>query len=77
MSFQMLTVFSRESMLADARAFRTIMKHIHEMDAAERTVITVHIETEKGLYITHCDYCETAYKASIGRCKRRRHLNML
>jgi hypothetical protein len=77
MSFQMLSVFSRESMLADARAFRTLMKHIHEMDAAEHTVITVQIETEMGLFITDRDYREAAYKVSICRCQRRRHPDML
>ncbi|HNY52600.1 MAG TPA: hypothetical protein PKJ27_04115 [Bacteroidales bacterium] len=53
------------------------MKHIHEMDAAEHTVITVQIETEMGLFITDRDYREAAYKASIGRCQRRRHPDML
>ena len=64
-------------MLADASTFRTLMKHIHEMDAAEHTVITVQIETEMGLFITDRDYREAAYKASIGRCQRRRHPDML
>jgi beta-galactosidase GanA len=76
-SFQMLSAFGRESMLADARAFRTLMKHIHEMDAAEHTVITVQIETEMGLFITDRDYREAAYKVSICRCQRRRHPDML
>lgn len=62
-SFQMLSVFGKESMKADARAFRALMKHIRETDAAEQTVITVQIENEMGLFMTDRDYCEAANKA--------------
>lgn len=61
--FQMLSAFGKESMQADARAFRTLMKHIRGMDAAEQTVITVQIENEMGLFMTDRDYCEAANKA--------------
>ncbi|MBN2665096.1 MAG: DUF5597 domain-containing protein [Bacteroidales bacterium] len=62
-SFQMLSAFGKESMKADARAFRALMKHIRETDAGHQTVITVQIENEMGLFMTDRDYCEAANKA--------------
>ncbi len=62
-SFQMLSAFGKESMKADARAFRALMKHIRETDAGHQTVITVQIENQMGLFMTDRDYCEAANKA--------------
>ncbi len=39
------------------------MKHIHEMDAAGQTVITVQIESEMGIFMTDRNYSEAAYQA--------------
>lgn len=62
-SFQMLSAFGMESMKADARAFRALMKHIREIDAVHQTVITLQIENEMGLFMTDRDYCGEANKA--------------
>ena len=62
-SFQMLSAFGKESMKADARAFRALMKHIREIDAVHQTVITIQIENEMGLFMTDRDYCGEANKA--------------
>ena len=62
-SFQMLSAFGIESMKADARAFRALMKHIRETDAVHQTVITMQIENEMGLFKTDRDYCAAANKA--------------
>lgn len=62
-SFQMLSAFGKESMKADARAFRALMKHIRETDAGHQTVITIQIENEMGLFRTDRDYCQEANKA--------------
>jgi len=62
-SFQMLSAFGKESMKADAIAFRALMKHIRETDAVHQTVITMQIENEMGLFMTDRDYCKDANKA--------------
>jgi len=62
-SFQMLSAFGDNSMKADARAFKMLMKHIRETDAANQTVITVQVENEMGLFMTDRDYCVDANKA--------------
>jgi hypothetical protein len=66
-SFEMLSTFGEASMKADARAFRALMKHIRETDAAFQTVITIQIENEIGLFTTERDYCDEANKAFNGR----------
>lgn len=62
-SFQMLSAFGDNSMKADAGAFKMLMKHIRETDAAFQTVITVQVENEMGLFMTDRDYCDDANKA--------------
>jgi beta-galactosidase GanA len=62
-SFQMLSAFGENSMKADARAFRMLMKHIMEVDEKYQTVITMQIENEMGLFSTDRDYCDEANKA--------------
>jgi len=62
-SFQMLSAFGEESMKADARAFKMLMKHIRETDAEYQTVITVQVENEMGLFMTDRDYIIDANKA--------------
>jgi hypothetical protein len=62
-SFEMLSAFGENSMKADANAFRTLMKHIREIDGEFQTVITVQIENEMGLFMTDRDYCDQANKA--------------
>ena len=43
---------------ADRRAFCELMKHIRDIDAAEKTVIAVQVENEIGLANTDLDYAE-------------------
>jgi beta-galactosidase GanA len=62
-SFQMLSAFGENSMNADARAFRELMKHIRDTDSKYQTVITIQIENEMGLFSTDRDYCDEANKA--------------
>lgn len=61
--FQMLSAFGEESMKADARAYRELMRHIKEIDSDYQTVITMQIENEMGLFSTQRDYCDAANKA--------------
>lgn len=61
--YQMLSTFGEESMKADARAFKALMRHIKEIDADYQTVITIQIENEIGLFSTPRDYCDAATRA--------------
>ena len=62
-SFEMLSAFGDNSMKADARAFKMLMKYIRETDEAYQTVITVQVENEMGLFMTDRDYSVDANKA--------------
>lgn len=44
-----LTLFSPESVKADARAFGRLMQHLKEFDSKEQTVIMIQVENETGL----------------------------
>lgn len=46
---EILSTFSRENLDADARAFRTLLRHVKEFDAREQTVIMVQVENEAGI----------------------------
>jgi len=60
---QMLSTFGEASMLADAKAFKTLMEHIKAVDAKQQTVITAQIENEVGLFYEPREYSEAAKKA--------------
>lgn len=53
---QILSALGEETMEADARAFKALMKHIRAFDEKEQTVIMVQIENEVGLFYTPRDY---------------------
>lgn len=55
-NLQILSAFGEETMKADARAFRALMKHIRDFDKKEQTVIMAQIENEVGLFYTPRDY---------------------
>ena len=44
-----LSPFGEETLSADARAFRALMKHLRACDSAHRTVIMMQVENEPGL----------------------------
>lgn len=51
---------------ADARAFAALMRHLGEVDAADRTVILVQVENETGLMGTDRDYGEESSRLFRG-----------
>jgi hypothetical protein len=61
-----LSAFGEETMKADARAFKALMKHIREFDEKEQTVIMAQVENEVGLFYTARDYAgDKLYKAQV------------
>jgi len=62
-SLQQLSTFGEATVEADARAFKALMKHIHDVDAKWQTVIMAQIENEVGLFYTPRDYIAAANKA--------------
>ncbi|KAF9888265.1 hypothetical protein FE257_008834 [Aspergillus nanangensis] len=46
---EVLSVFHAESVAADARAFRTFMEHLRDIDQGHSTVIMVQVQNEVGL----------------------------
>jgi len=44
-----LSAFSIENLQADARAFRSLMRHLKEFDSRQRTVVMVQVENEVGI----------------------------
>jgi hypothetical protein len=57
-----LSPVSQVNLEADKRAFREVMKHIKEMDAADQTVIMIQVQNEPGSLGTDRDYSEAANK---------------
>ncbi len=62
-SFAVLSALSEVSMKADAKAFKTLMQHIRQVDENYQTVIMAQIENESGLFYDPRDYSEAAVKA--------------
>lgn len=62
-SFVVLSALSEASMKADAKAFKTLMQHIRQVDEKFQTVIMAQIENEVGLFYEPRDYNEKAIKA--------------
>ncbi len=55
-TIQILSAFSEETLKADARAFKALMKHIRAIDEQDQTVIMAQVENEVGLFYTPHDY---------------------
>ena len=61
-----LSALGEETMQADARAFRALMKHIRAVDQREQTVIMAQVENEVGLFYTPRDYTgDKLYTAQV------------
>jgi len=60
--FVVLSALSEASMKADAKAFKTLMQHVRQVDEKYQTVITAQIENEAGLFYDPRDYSEEAIK---------------
>ena len=58
-----LSTFSKENLKADAKAFKTLMQHVRQVDEKYQTVIMVQVENEVGLFGEPRDYNEEAKKA--------------
>jgi hypothetical protein len=57
---QTITPLSEAARKADIRAFSALMRHIREIDEAQRTVIMMQVENEPGLIGTDRDYSEAS-----------------
>ena len=62
-TLQQLSTFGEATAAADARAFKALMKHIHDVDAKKQTVIMAQIENEVGLFYSPRDYTAAADKS--------------
>ncbi|MBS1577886.1 MAG: DUF5597 domain-containing protein [Bacteroidetes bacterium] len=62
-SLQQLSALCDATANADAKAFKALMKHVHDIDGKQQTVIMAQIENEVGLFYTPRDYIEAANKA--------------
>ncbi len=60
MDYTTLSAFGEETKKADAKAFKTFMKHLKEMDENEQTVIAVQVENETGLQGSDRDHSDIA-----------------
>jgi len=61
-SHEILTPFSENNLQADLKAFKTLMKHIKEIDGKENTIIMMQPENEIGMLPTARDYHPLANK---------------
>jgi beta-galactosidase GanA len=48
-ALEILSPFSAENRAVDAKAFRALLRHVHEVDGKERTVLMVQVENEIGM----------------------------
>ena len=64
-AIEILSTFGEESMKADAKAFRALMKHIKEVDN-DQTVLMMQLENEVGILNTVRDFHPLANKAFNG-----------
>ena len=62
---EILSTFGEETMRADAKAFRALMKHIKEVDS-DQTVLMMQLENEVGILNTVRDFHPLANKAFNG-----------
>jgi beta-galactosidase GanA len=66
-SQEILSVFGKETLEADKKAFGRLMKFIREKDAAEKTVIMVQVENEIGMLPTAREISAVANTAYTGK----------
>ncbi len=59
-SMEILSPFHAENRAADANAFGMLMRHLHEVDQKERTVLMVQVENEIGMIPSARDYSKEA-----------------
>ncbi|MEO0293648.1 MAG: DUF5597 domain-containing protein [candidate division WOR-3 bacterium] len=59
-AMEILTVFSKNNLQADLRAFQQLMRHIAKIDKKKNTVIMVQVENEIGMIPVARDYCGEA-----------------
>ncbi len=59
-SHEIFSVFGKETLEADKKAFAVLMKHIKETDAEQHTVIMVQVENEIGMLTTAREISKTA-----------------
>jgi hypothetical protein len=63
---ELLTPLSDANRDADAHAFAALMRHVREVDSAERTVIMIQVENEVGMAGDSRDHSPAADKAYAG-----------
>ncbi|MCX6320647.1 MAG: DUF5597 domain-containing protein [Bacteroidia bacterium] len=67
-SLEILSVFGKENLQADARAFAAMMKHVKEVDSSQRTVLMIQVENEVGILGSprdHNDIANAAFNAPV------------
>jgi len=60
---EILTPFSDENRNADAKAFASLMKHLHIIDGKQNTIVMIQVENEIGMIPDARDYCIEAEEA--------------
>jgi beta-galactosidase GanA len=60
---EILSAFDKNNLIADANAFKALMKHIREVDEKNQTVVLVQVENEIGMIPDARDYCKSANEA--------------
>jgi beta-galactosidase GanA len=65
-ALEILSPFSDETLQADARAFRALLRHLRETDAQEQTVIMIQVENEIGMLPEARDRSPDAEKLFAG-----------
>lgn len=60
---EILTPFNDENRNADAKAFVSLMKHLHTVDGEQNTVVMIQVENEIGMIPEARDYCAEAEEA--------------
>jgi beta-galactosidase GanA len=60
---EILSAFNQNNLAADGKAFRALMKHIRDVDAAYSTVIMVQVENEIGMLTEAREYTAAANAA--------------
>jgi hypothetical protein len=67
-SLEILSTLGKETLKADSKAFAAMMKHVKEVDSAQRTVIMIQVQNEVGLLGSPRDYndlANTAFAAPV------------
>ena len=66
-SLNILSTFSKEACLADAKAFGQLMRHIKAIDGSDHTVLAMQVENEMGTLRVKRDFSDEANTAFHGR----------